>query len=97
VHLLTKRVLKPDILSRNHSYRTGFEVLAAVVMKKPLFWDIMPCSLLPYIPEDRTLHNHRCENLKSYANRMFFKAVPKAALNSAIYMCAMLAFPSIRN
>jgi hypothetical protein len=19
-----------------------------------------------YIPEDRTLHNHRCENLKSY-------------------------------
>jgi hypothetical protein len=20
----------------------------------------------PYIPEDRTLHNHRCENLKPY-------------------------------
>jgi hypothetical protein len=34
----------------------------------------MPCSLLKvkltfnrhYIPEDRTLHNHCCENLKSY-------------------------------
>jgi hypothetical protein len=24
----------------------GFEVLTAVVMKSPIFWDIMPCSLL---------------------------------------------------
>jgi hypothetical protein len=23
-----------------------------------------------YIPEDRTLHNHRCENLSSYKYRM---------------------------
>jgi hypothetical protein len=24
-----------------------------------------------YIPEDNTLHNHRCENLKSYTDRYF--------------------------
>jgi hypothetical protein len=27
-----------------------------------------------HIPEDRTLHNHRCQNLKSYINRS--KAIP---------------------
>jgi hypothetical protein len=27
-------------------YRAGFEILTAVVMKNPLFWDIMPCSPL---------------------------------------------------
>jgi hypothetical protein len=38
----------------------GFEVLAAVVMKSSIFWDIMPCVdfqriIRRYIPEDRTL------------------------------------------
>jgi hypothetical protein len=31
-----------------------------------IFWDMTPCSLLSHIPEDDTLHNHCCENLKSY-------------------------------
>jgi hypothetical protein len=39
-------------------------------LKSSTFWDTTPCSQLKvtwsYIPEDRTLHNHRCENLKSY-------------------------------
>jgi hypothetical protein len=26
------------------------------------------CTTLRYIPEDCTLHNHHCENLKSYIN-----------------------------
>jgi hypothetical protein len=28
-----------------------------------------------YIPEDGTLPNHRCENLKSYTSLLFFVAV----------------------
>jgi hypothetical protein len=35
----------------------GFEVLTALIMKSPIFWDIMPCSLLkihPYVA--RTCH-----------------------------------------
>jgi hypothetical protein len=48
-------------------------------MKSAIFWDIRPCSTLKvnfnvdfqrttrsYIPEDSTLHNHPCENLRSY-------------------------------
>jgi hypothetical protein len=27
-----------------------------------------------YIPEDGTLHNHRCENLKSYTVEVYFLA-----------------------
>jgi hypothetical protein len=37
-----------------------------ITLKRFVFWHIMPCRLhivLP--PEDRTLHNHWCENLKS--------------------------------
>jgi signal-transduction protein with cAMP-binding, CBS, and nucleotidyltransferase domain len=26
-----------------------------------------------YIPEDRTLHDHRCENLKSYISVAYFR------------------------
>jgi hypothetical protein len=36
----------------------------------------------PYIPEDRTLYNHRCENLRSYMKRILVLLVsytqPKA-------------------
>jgi hypothetical protein len=32
-------------------------------MKSSVLWDI---TTLCYIPEDRALHNRRCENLKSY-------------------------------
>jgi hypothetical protein len=32
-----------------------------------------------YIPEDRTLHNHRCENLKSYT-RMYYHCTHKLTL-----------------
>jgi hypothetical protein len=33
-------------------------------------------SRLRYIPEDGTLHNHRCENLKSYALRCVWRLYP---------------------
>jgi hypothetical protein len=45
-----------------------------IEMKIITFWDMKPCSPLDigfqrttrrYIPEDHTLHTHRCENLKS--------------------------------
>jgi hypothetical protein len=32
-------------------------------MKSIFFWDMTPCS---HIPEEDTLQNHRCEDLKSY-------------------------------
>jgi hypothetical protein len=45
-------------------------------LKNSIFWDITPFSPLKvvdfqrstrsYIPENITLHNHRCERLKSY-------------------------------
>jgi hypothetical protein len=50
-------------------------------MKSTIFWGTTPCSplkvnrrfegtyrlhFLGYIPDDGILHNHRCENLKSY-------------------------------
>jgi hypothetical protein len=36
-------------------------------LKSIIFWDTMPCSLPSFnLPENDTLHNHRCENLKSY-------------------------------
>jgi hypothetical protein len=46
----------------------GFEVLIVVVIKNSVFLGITPCSpdYIDFSPEDRTLHNHRCENLKSY-------------------------------
>jgi hypothetical protein len=32
-----------------------------------IFWDMTPCrTTRRYIPEDYTLHNHRCENLEFY-------------------------------
>jgi hypothetical protein len=36
--------------------------------KGTIFWNITPCqpSTWRYIPENCTLHNHCCENLKSY-------------------------------
>jgi hypothetical protein len=50
------------------------------IVMSSVFWDINPCGRLKstevseknvagqttrrYIPEDRTLHNHRCESLK---------------------------------
>jgi hypothetical protein len=43
-----------------------------MMMKKSIiFWDMTPCTATQqttrhHIPEDDTLHNHRCENLKSY-------------------------------
>jgi hypothetical protein len=30
-----------------------------------------------HIPEDDNLHNHRCENLKSYTVNYVFRIVPK--------------------
>jgi hypothetical protein len=44
----------------------------ALFLKSIIFWDMTPCSPLSqrtvrrHIPEDVTLHNHRCENVKSY-------------------------------
>jgi hypothetical protein len=37
-------------------------------VRSSVFWDIKSCSPLTvdHIPEDRTLHNHHCENVKSY-------------------------------
>jgi hypothetical protein len=42
-------------------------------LKSIFFWDMTPCSALSgtrttrrHIPEEDTLQNHRCENLKSY-------------------------------
>jgi hypothetical protein len=48
--------------------------LTSLPSKSTIFWDITPCTPLKvnrrfgatYTPEDGTLHNHRCENLKSY-------------------------------
>jgi hypothetical protein len=44
-------------------------------------------TLLRYIPEDRTLHNHRCDNLKSYISTLggisFLLSIVKP-LNSSI-------------
>lgn len=37
-------------------------------MKSYIYWDITPCRPLKvklYIPEDRTVDNHSCENLKT--------------------------------
>jgi hypothetical protein len=40
------------------------------ILKSIFFWDMTPCSALSgtrrHIPEEDTLQNHRCENLKSY-------------------------------
>jgi hypothetical protein len=55
---------------------------ARLILNGTIFWDITPCSPLSlnlrfggttwrYIPEDGTLHNHRCENLKSYRLILF--------------------------
>jgi hypothetical protein len=44
------------------------------ITKSTIFWDITPCSPLNVkltLPEDGTLHNHRCENIKSYNNITF--------------------------
>jgi hypothetical protein len=34
-----------------------------ILLKSIIFWDMTTWC---HIPEDDTLHNHRCENLKSY-------------------------------
>jgi hypothetical protein len=64
------------ILTAGHRVQSQVEELA---LKSTIFWTLKmeaTCSsetsvdsqrtTLHYIPEDRTLHNHRCENLKSY-------------------------------
>jgi hypothetical protein len=33
-------------------------------------------TMRPHIPEDDTLHNHRCENLKSYMIHIDFLGLP---------------------
>jgi hypothetical protein len=38
-----------------------------------------------HIPEDDTLHNHRCENLKSYINEVF-----SHVLSLSEYICLSL-------
>jgi hypothetical protein len=49
-------------------------------LQSTIFRDIMPCSPLSVnrrfggtyrLPEDGTLHNHRCENLISYFQHLF--------------------------
>jgi hypothetical protein len=48
-------------------------------LKISMFWDITPCvpltsnELNVLHPEDRTLHNHRCENFKSYMGNLCFR------------------------
>jgi hypothetical protein len=44
-------------------------------------------TILHYVPEDRTLHIHECENLESYTNKTItggiylkYKMMPKAVL-----------------
>jgi hypothetical protein len=32
----------------------------------------------PYFPDDRTIHNHECENLKSYILTEGFRGFPKS-------------------
>jgi hypothetical protein len=50
------------------------------IIKSIIFWDMMPCSPTSgttlrtarrHIPEDDTLQNHGCENLKSYMWNIF--------------------------
>jgi hypothetical protein len=42
-------------------------VLSGGTMKIGSSWDVVfQRTTQHYIPEDRTLHNHQCENLKSY-------------------------------
>jgi hypothetical protein len=41
-----------------------------------------------YIPEDNTVHNHRCENLKSYKDRLICDGA--TALFSSSYYISMV-------
>jgi hypothetical protein len=41
-----------------------------------------------YIPEDRTLHNHRCENLKSYIIRFYCQQTVQTKIWSNIQGCS---------
>jgi hypothetical protein len=43
-----------------------------------------------YIPQDGTLHNHRCENIKSYRAITF---QPVISINTCIYMKIHQTFP----
>jgi hypothetical protein len=44
-----------------------------------------------YIPEDNTLNNHRCENLKSYSVNVF------TAFSRMLWVCARLLQPFTLN
>jgi hypothetical protein len=57
-------------LSHMPSYR-GAQAEQHNLMENIIFWDMTPCSPLSF-PEDDTLHNHRCENLKSYNITLVF-------------------------
>jgi hypothetical protein len=46
-----------------------------------------------YIPEDRTFHNHRCENLKFYDNLYFLKYYILVGLYFNIYGTQWQQFP----
>jgi hypothetical protein len=39
-----------------------------LTLKSIIIWDMTPCSPLSFNPEDDTLHNQCCENLKSYCD-----------------------------
>jgi hypothetical protein len=44
-------------------------------VKNVVFWDVTPCIFgritRHHIPEEGILHSERCENLKSYNDRVF--------------------------
>jgi hypothetical protein len=50
-----------------------------------------------YIPEDRTLHNHRCENLKSY-NSLSLCFIPSPILPKTLLLIHMIysLFPYLK-
>jgi hypothetical protein len=54
-----------------------------MTLKSIFFWDMTPCSALSgtrrHIPEEDTLQNHRCENLKSYKGWLYLYEIAKAA------------------
>jgi hypothetical protein len=69
----------------NNGDASMIELQVKVKPKSIIFWDMTPCTrhssetsgtnlrtTRHHIPKDDTLHNHRCENLKSYKG----KAVP---------------------
>jgi hypothetical protein len=77
--------------------RENFKILLMLIyLRSSIFWDIAHCGLLKanfdcqvyhsrttllYIPQDSTLYNNRCENLKSYLIALFSRFHYKARVD----------------